>query len=154
MGDRLSALVRGYYEQVCLDVGLHAYQIGHPQQAGVDRRGVLNLVPEKERAVAEIARMLRRELDFGREERNLSQFGLFFEDETTVRIPQPFTEFCTPRVLTMEWMEGLNMASTIFRAWSRTAIMMPTIAMPNAPAISFATIARITDAMPIAMRRA
>ncbi len=60
--------------------------------------------------VAEIARMLRRELDFGREERNLTQFGLFFEDETTVRIPQPFTEFCTPRVLTMEWMEGLKLA--------------------------------------------
>ncbi len=60
--------------------------------------------------VAEITRMLRRELDFGREERNLTQFGLFFEDETTVRIPQPFTEFCTPRVLTMEWMEGLKLA--------------------------------------------
>ena len=43
MGDRLSALVRGYYEQVCLDVGLHAYQIGHPQQAGGDGRGVLHL---------------------------------------------------------------------------------------------------------------
>ena len=42
MGDRLSALVRGYYEQVCLDVGLHAYQIGHPQQAGGDGRGVLH----------------------------------------------------------------------------------------------------------------
>ena len=59
--------------------------------------------------VAEIARMLRRELDFGREERNLHQFAIFFEDESTVRIPQPFTELCTPRILTMEWIEGLKL---------------------------------------------
>ncbi len=60
--------------------------------------------------VAEIARMLRRELDFGREERNLNQFALFFEDDATVRIPQPCTELCTPRILTMEWMDGLKLA--------------------------------------------
>lgn len=60
--------------------------------------------------VAEIARMLRRELDFGREERNLNQFSLFFEDETTIRIPQPLTDFCTSRVLTMEWVDGVKLA--------------------------------------------
>ena len=60
--------------------------------------------------VAEIARMLRRELDFGREERNLQQFSLLFENDTTIRIPQPFTELCTSRVLTMEWIDGLKMA--------------------------------------------
>ena len=60
--------------------------------------------------VAEIARMLRRELDFGREERNLQQFALLFENDTTIRIPQPFTELCTSRVLTMEWIDGLKIA--------------------------------------------
>jgi ubiquinone biosynthesis protein len=60
--------------------------------------------------VAEIARMLRRELDFGREERNLQQFALFFENDTTVQIPQPYTELCTSRVLTMQWMDGLKLA--------------------------------------------
>ncbi len=60
--------------------------------------------------VAEIARMLRRELDFGREERNLHQFAQLFEDDTTIRIPQPFTELCTSRVLTMEWIDGLKIA--------------------------------------------
>lgn len=66
--------------------------------------------PYRPRAtVAEIARMLRRELDFGREERNLSQFAHYFEDEPSIRIPQPFTEFCTTRVLTMEWLEGVKL---------------------------------------------
>ena len=59
--------------------------------------------------VAEIARMLRRELDFGREERNLQQFALFFENDTTVQIPQPYTELCTSRVLTMQWLDGLKL---------------------------------------------
>jgi ubiquinone biosynthesis protein len=67
-------------------------------------------VPYRPReTVAEIARMLRRELDFGREERNLQQFSLLFENDTTIRIPQPFTELCTSRVLTMEWIDGLKM---------------------------------------------
>ncbi len=59
--------------------------------------------------VAEMARMLRRELDFGREERNLQQFALFFEDDSTIRIPRPFTELSTPHVLTMEWIDGVKL---------------------------------------------
>jgi len=57
--------------------------------------------------VAEMARMLRRELDFGREERNLQQFAIYFEREPTVYIPASFTELCTARVLTMEWLDGM-----------------------------------------------
>ncbi len=59
--------------------------------------------------IAEIARMLLRELDFGREERNLNQFAIFFEEDTTVHVPQPYTDFCTSRVLTMEWLDGLKL---------------------------------------------
>lgn len=60
--------------------------------------------------VAEMGRVLRRELDFGREERNLQQFCGRYKDDPTVRIPQPFTEFCTARVLTMERIEGIKLA--------------------------------------------
>ncbi|MBM4093600.1 MAG: AarF/ABC1/UbiB kinase family protein [Planctomycetes bacterium] len=59
--------------------------------------------------VAEIARMLRRELDFGREERNLQQFSAFFEGDATVCIPQAYTELCTVRVLTMQWIDGTKL---------------------------------------------
>jgi ubiquinone biosynthesis protein len=62
--------------------------------------------------VAEMGRVLRRELDFGREERNLLLFSSRYADDPTVFIPQPFTEFCTCRVLTMEWIDGIKLKET------------------------------------------
>jgi ubiquinone biosynthesis protein len=56
--------------------------------------------------VAELSRTLRRELDFGREERNLQQFSYQYRDEAHVRFPQPVSELCTSRVLTMERLDG------------------------------------------------
>lgn len=56
--------------------------------------------------VSEVAKMLRRELDFGAEERNLTQFALQFEDEPHLKIPLPISDLCTPKVLTMEWIDG------------------------------------------------
>lgn len=56
--------------------------------------------------VAEISRMVRRELDFGREERNLLQFLARYEDDPTVCIPRPYTDYSTSSVLTMELLEG------------------------------------------------
>jgi ubiquinone biosynthesis protein len=56
--------------------------------------------------VAEMGRTLRRELDFGREERNLHQFAELFRDDPTISIPRAFTELSTPRVLTMDMIDG------------------------------------------------
>lgn len=63
--------------------------------------------------VAEMGRVLRRELDFGREERNLQQFYERYKDDATVRIPQPFTEYCTGRVLTMERVDGVSLEERV-----------------------------------------
>jgi ubiquinone biosynthesis protein len=62
---------------------------------------------------AEMARTLRRELDFGREERNLHQFNLLFQDDPTVCIPQAYTELSTARVLTMSMVDGLPISETL-----------------------------------------
>lgn len=59
--------------------------------------------------LGEFQRALRRELDFGREERNLQLFAARFRDSGHVRIPQPFTDFCTSRVLTMEYLDGTKL---------------------------------------------
>ncbi|MCA9186392.1 MAG: AarF/ABC1/UbiB kinase family protein [Pirellulaceae bacterium] len=59
--------------------------------------------------LAEFQRTLLRELDFGREERNLQQFAARFAGNEFVRVPQPFSELCTPRVLTMECIEGIKL---------------------------------------------
>ncbi|PQO48200.1 ABC1 kinase family protein [Blastopirellula marina] len=61
--------------------------------------------------VAEFQRALRRELDFGREERNIQQFEVSFEDNDTVRIPTVYPDLCTPRVLTMEYIEGIKLSN-------------------------------------------
>jgi len=60
--------------------------------------------------LAEMARTLRRELDFGREERNQMQFTTLFKDNPSVYIPRPYTELCTGRVLTMEMIDGLPLS--------------------------------------------
>lgn len=62
--------------------------------------------------IAEFQRVLRRELDFGREERNLQQFGHMFFGDRTVRIPRCYTELSTSRVLTMEYLEGVKLSHT------------------------------------------
>ncbi|MGY8768735.1 MAG: ABC1 kinase family protein [Pirellulales bacterium] len=62
--------------------------------------------------VAEFQRALRRELDFGREERNLLQFASEFEKNHTVHIPIVYSELCTSRILTMEYIEGIKLSET------------------------------------------
>ncbi len=59
--------------------------------------------------VAEMARTLRRELDFGREERNLLQFAAQFRANPKVRVPRPIEELCTSRVITMERLDGVKL---------------------------------------------
>ena len=59
--------------------------------------------------VAEMGRVLRPELDFGREERNLQQFCSRYEADPTIRMPKPFTDYCTARVLTMERIDGIKL---------------------------------------------
>ncbi len=62
--------------------------------------------------MAEFQRVLRRELDFSREERNLQQFAHMFAGDLTVRIPQSYPKFSTARVLTMEYLEGIKLSHT------------------------------------------
>jgi len=57
--------------------------------------------------VAEFQRALRRELDFTRERRHLEQFGRAFEANEQVKIPSAFADYCTERVLVMQWLEGI-----------------------------------------------
>jgi len=60
--------------------------------------------------IAEFQRAMRRELDFGREERSLQQFATMFHSDPTVKFPAPYPEFCTGRILTMEELVGVPMA--------------------------------------------
>ena len=58
----------------------------------------------------EFARTLRRELDFGRELRNLQQFNRRFCDDATIHIPKVYPELSSTRVLTMEQLQGIKLS--------------------------------------------
>jgi ubiquinone biosynthesis protein len=60
--------------------------------------------------VAEFRRVIRRELDFAREARNLQQFDRDFSHATHVRIPRFYPALSTSRVLTMEWLDGAKIS--------------------------------------------
>ncbi len=75
------------------------------------------MIPElavhRPRAIAtEFQRMLRRELDFARELRNMQEFARHFAGDPTVRIPHPYPEFSGSRVLTMAMLEGIKLVET------------------------------------------
>jgi ubiquinone biosynthesis protein len=59
--------------------------------------------------VAEFRRVVRRELDFAREARNLEQFERNFAGNPHVRIPRLFSNLSTSRVLIMEWLDGAKL---------------------------------------------
>ena len=57
--------------------------------------------------VAEFQRVMRRELDFRRELRNMQQFTRDFKDNPNIRVPRTYPHLSTRRVLTMERMDGI-----------------------------------------------
>jgi len=59
--------------------------------------------------VREFDRSLTRELDFGREARNLQQFAANFAADPTVHFPQSYPELSSSRVLTMELIDGVSL---------------------------------------------
>lgn len=81
----------------------------------------------------ELAARLREELDYGRELKHLSLYRHMLGDEAHVRVPRPFPQLSTPRLLTMEWLEGGRLldwkdspaevrnqiAQALFLAWYR-----------------------------------
>ncbi|MGE3806693.1 MAG: ABC1 kinase family protein [Gemmataceae bacterium] len=74
------------------------------------------LLPELRRyrpreTASEFQRTIIRELDFGREERNLVQFAANFAKNTDVCFPRPCPEHSSSRVLTMEFLEGTKVSA-------------------------------------------
>jgi ubiquinone biosynthesis protein len=62
--------------------------------------------------VDEFQRSLMRELDFSREQRHMQQFASDFAADETIRIPSPYPELSTARVLTMQRLEGIKLSET------------------------------------------
>lgn len=59
--------------------------------------------------VKEMSKTMRHELDFLREQRNLTQFRALFKKDSQIIIPQPICELCTSKMLTMQFVEGTSL---------------------------------------------
>ncbi len=76
--------------------------------AQLAERHVAELKPYRPAAVVrQFAKMLRDELDFTRELRNVEQFRRNFAGDDTVHFPRPWPECSSRRVLTMERIQGI-----------------------------------------------
>ena len=60
--------------------------------------------------VNEFARLIKQELDYTLEARNMERFARNFADDDTVRIPGVYWEFTRGRVLTMELIDGIKVS--------------------------------------------
>lgn len=58
--------------------------------------------------VDEIASFIELELDFEREATSTERIAASFEGSEEVRIPRVFRERCTPRILVLEYLEGIQ----------------------------------------------
>ena len=61
--------------------------------------------------VQEFARSISRELDYVLEARNAERFAINFEHDEDVMIPRIYWRYCSPRVLTMQRLEGPTLNS-------------------------------------------
>ncbi len=60
----------------------------------------------------EFAQQIRKELDFRAEARNMVRFSRNFADDNTLHIPEVYMDLCTQCVITMEYLNGINIAET------------------------------------------
>ena len=58
--------------------------------------------------VEEFEKSILREIDFTRELYYLQRFSRLLADDATVHVPKAYEEFCTSRVITMEYVDGIK----------------------------------------------
>src|SRR6059058_89295 len=60
--------------------------------------------------VDEFARSIRKELDYRQEARNAQNFHRHFAGHPHVRVPKVYWQYTRPRVLTLEWIDEIQLA--------------------------------------------
>jgi ubiquinone biosynthesis protein len=60
--------------------------------------------------VDEFARSIRKELDYRQEAHNAQNFHRHFAGDPHVRVPKVYWQYTRPRVLTLEWIDGIQLA--------------------------------------------
>jgi predicted unusual protein kinase regulating ubiquinone biosynthesis (AarF/ABC1/UbiB family) len=61
---------------------------------------------QQEEIYEELSERLREELDYAREAAQMRLYRIMLADEPDVHVPVPIEGYCTPRLLTMTWLNG------------------------------------------------
>ena len=91
----------------------------------------MNPAVETGEILKEVSARLREELDYDLEARHTALYGLIFQEEASIRVPQVLPELSTKRLLAMNWLEGRRLmdykaaplehrnaiARAMFKAW-------------------------------------
>lgn len=72
----------------------------------------LNLGHDLTLIVDEFGSKLFEEIDYLNEGRNAEKFAANFQDEPLVKVPAIYWRYCSPHVLTMEWIDGFKLTDT------------------------------------------
>lgn len=59
----------------------------------------------------ELKQVIEQELDFQKEMKTLLHFKERYQSTDIVKIPSVYTELCTPKILVMEWIEGIRITN-------------------------------------------
>jgi ubiquinone biosynthesis protein len=95
----------GAPRQIEADLGL-LYQAARLVR---ERIRALDFVDTRQ-VVDEFARSIRKELDYRQEGRNAQNFHRHFAGDPHVRVPKVYWQYTRPRVLTLEWIDGIQLA--------------------------------------------
>ncbi|HEY7538409.1 MAG TPA: AarF/UbiB family protein [Gaiellaceae bacterium] len=82
-----------------------------------ERVRALDFVDTRE-LVDEFARSIRQELDYRQEARNAEAFHLNFAGHPHVAVPRVYWSYTRARVLTLEYLEGVQLADLELSAWT------------------------------------
>jgi ubiquinone biosynthesis protein len=106
-GRRVAVKVQrpGAPRQIEADLGL-LYQAARLAR---ERIRALDFVDARQ-LVDEFARSIRKELDYRQEGRNAENFHRHFAGHPHVHVPKVYWQYTRPRVLTLEWIDGIQLA--------------------------------------------
>src|SRR5438132_797952 len=82
-----------------------------------DRVRALDFI-DAQQLVDEFARSIRQELDYRLEARNADTFHRNFAGHPHVRVPRVFWTYTRTRVLTLEWIDGVQVVDLDPERWS------------------------------------
>ncbi len=84
------------------DMGIIA-RLAEAAEPQLEKRGIVNPVG----IVREVSADLEKELNFKIEASNMQQYAWIFRDDRHIHVPAVHWEMCTPRLLTMEFINGI-----------------------------------------------